>query len=283
MLNLSLKNYSRVTFNVNTLFYGDNLEILKHLIPDESIDLIYLDPPFNSKADYNILFKEKSGEQSSAQIQAFSDFWYWDIQARHAYEYLTGNEVDSSIANLATAIFQLFGKSDMSAYLFMMAVRLIELKRVLKSNGSIFLHCDPTASHYLKLLMDSIFSPGNFLNEIIWQRTTAHSNVGRKSFGRLHDVILFYSKSQNCKWNTQHIPYTDDHIMNSYRNVEKSTGRRYALRDLTASVLHASSGQIYEWRGKRPPSSRVWAYAKDEMEKLDKSGRIKYSSTGNPD
>jgi site-specific DNA-methyltransferase (adenine-specific) len=112
MLNLSLRNYSRVTFNINTLFYGDNLEILKHLIPDESIDLIYLDPPFNSKADYNILFKEDSGDQSTAQIQAFSDFWHWDIQSRRAYEFLTGNEVDNSVANLAMAIFQLFGKSD---------------------------------------------------------------------------------------------------------------------------------------------------------------------------
>src|SRR5207249_186337 len=145
-----VENASYVGFSRNTLYYGDNLPILRKHIPNECIDLIYLDPPFNSKIDYNILFKETTGEQSTAQIQAFSDFWHWDAASRNAYEYLTGNEVDNTIANLAEAFYRLLGKNDMSAYLFMMTTRLLELHRILKTTGSLFLHCDPTASHYLK-------------------------------------------------------------------------------------------------------------------------------------
>lgn len=128
-----------MSFTTNKLFYGNNLEILRRHIPENSVDLIYLDPPFNSKADYNILFREKSGEQSTAQIQAFSDSWQWDSASREAYEYLTGNDVDNKVANLAVALLHLLGKNDMTTYLFMMTQRLLELKRVLKSTGTIFL------------------------------------------------------------------------------------------------------------------------------------------------
>jgi site-specific DNA-methyltransferase (adenine-specific) len=270
-----------LSFNTNKLFYGDNLEILRSRIPPRSVDLIYLDPPFNSKADYNILFNESSGEQSTAQIQAFSDFWHWDYAAYQSYKHLISNAVDHKIAALAEALYRLLGKNDMTAYLFMMAVRLIELHKVLKPTGSLFLHCDPTASHYLKLVLDSIFEPQNFRNEIIWQRSTAHSNP-RKSYGRLHDTLLFYTKSDKFTWNQQYVPYSEEHLASSYRFIEEGTGRRYASRDLTASVLHASSGQKYEWKGKRPPASRVWSYTKEEMERLDKEGRIIYSSKGYP-
>ena len=163
-------------------------------MPNESIDLIYLDPPFNSRANYNILFKETSGEQSTAQIQAFSDFWHWDIESRRAYEYLTLNAPNENLANLIQAMFNFLGKNDMLAYIVMMGIRLLELHRVLKSTGSIFLHCDPTASHYLKILLDAIFDVRNFINEIIFKRQHAHSNTkqGAKHFLHSVKVIPYY-------------------------------------------------------------------------------------------
>jgi adenine specific DNA methylase Mod len=208
--------------NSNTLFYGDNLQILRDHIPKESVDLIYLDPPFNSQADYNVLFKEITGEPSTAQIQAFSDFWQWDIQARHAYDYLTLNAPNENVANLVEALYKFLGKSNMLAYLVMMAVRLIELRRVLKATGSIFLHCDTTASHYLKLLMDSIFGVRNFRNEIIWKRTSAHSGEGKiQRYGTIHDVILFYTKGEKYVFNPQYGPYDIEYIKNFYSNMTK--------------------------------------------------------------
>lgn len=263
----------------NMLYYGDNLDILRRYIKDESVDLVYLDPPFKSQQDYNVLFAERNGSAAEAQIKAFEDTWRWDSSAAAAYEEaVTKGE---SLAKAMEAFRTFLGPSDMLAYLSMMAPRLVELRRTLKMTGSIYLHCDPTASHYLKMLMDAVFGPQFFRNEIIWQRTTAHPNAGR-SYGRLHDSILFYSRSEEYTWNTQYSPHSDSHVLSSYRNVEKDTGRRFALRDLTASVYHASSGQLYEWRGRRPPASRVWAYSRDQMEKLDAEGRIIYSRTGNP-
>ena len=276
MLNLSIRNYSKVTFNTNTLFYGDNLEILRHLIPNESIDLIYLDPPFNSKADYNILFKEATGEQSTAQIQAFSDFWHWDIQARRAYEYLTVNAPNENMANLIQTMFNFLGKNDMLAYLVMMGIRVLELHRVLKSTGSIFLHCDMTASHYLKILMDSIFGVQNFRNELIWKRTSAHSGEGNvQRFGTIHDIILFYTKSDNYTFNRIYIPYDKDYLTQFYRHVDWN-GRRYRLSDLTAAgVRHGESGK--SWQGIDPSKyGRHWAFPVSKLEEFEKMGRIQF-------
>lgn len=204
--------------------------------PNECVDLIYADPPFFSEEGYEILWHD------GYEIRAFEDRW----------------------------------KGGIMNYVDWMESRLMECYRVLKSTGSMYLHCDSHANAHLRLSMDKMFGRGNFRNEIVWQRTTAHPNVG-KSYGRLHDVILFYVKSDQYAWNTQYLPYSDEHVASSYRFVEKGTGRKYALRDLTASVYHASSGQIYEWKGKKPPASRVWAYSRAEMEKLDAQGRIGYS------
>lgn len=179
--------------HANVLYYGDNLDVLRKYVRDETVDLVYLDPPFNSKADYNVLFKEQSGEQSVAQIQAFSDFWHWDTAARHAYEYLTSNQVDDSISRVAEMLYHFLAKTDMSAYLFMMTERLIELQRVLKRRGTLFLHCDPTASHYLRLVLDAVFGPQNFMGEIIWRRAVSH--VTSRRWARVHDTILNYSKN----------------------------------------------------------------------------------------
>src|ERR1039457_450856 len=181
----------------NQLYFGDNLKILREEIPDEHVDLIYLDPPFNSNANYNVLFAEKSGEKSAAQIAAFEDTWEWSAESEAAYSdvVLKGGK----LAELVSSLRSFLGTNNMMAYIVMMAVRLVELRRVLKSTGSIYLHCDPTASHYLKLVMDAIFGIEFFRNEIIWKRTTAHSSA--KRFGPIHDTLFYYAKTDQVIWN----------------------------------------------------------------------------------
>ena len=176
----------------NLLYYGDNLPILRQHFPDECIDLVYLDPPFNSKRAYNVIYRESSGEESAAQIRAFTDFWRWDKAAVEAYqEVLTTAEPKTS--KLIESIVEAIGHNDVSAYLVMMAIRLLELRRVLKATGSVFLHCDPTASHSLKLVMDAIFDKRNFRNEIVWHYRKWPT--GTHQFQRSHDIILFYSRA----------------------------------------------------------------------------------------
>jgi len=189
----------------NTLYYGDNLEILREYIEDNSIDLIYLDPPFNSNQSYNVLFAEKNGTQSPAQIKAFGDTWHWDIKAEETYREIVEN-LPKEIADLIRALRSFLGENDMMAYLVMMAIRLQELHRILKPIGSIYLHCDPTASHYLKLIMDAVFGGKNFRNEIIWhyRRWTAGSNA----YQRMHDVLLFYSKGGGAILNPIYVETT---------------------------------------------------------------------------
>jgi site-specific DNA-methyltransferase (adenine-specific) len=162
----------------NTLFYGDNLPILREYIPDESIDLVYLDPPFNSNRNYNVLFKDESGKYSDAQIEAFEDTWHWSLVAEEIYD---GLVTDSTyeVSKAITALRDLIGTNQIMAYLVMMTARLVELHRALKETGSLYLHADPTASHYLKVVLDAIFGPTNFRSEIIWRRTNAHNKTTR--------------------------------------------------------------------------------------------------------
>lgn len=184
----------------NTLFYGDNLPILRDYIDDESVDLIYLDPPFNSNRSYNVLFKDESGQEVEAQITAFEDTWHWNAHTEEVYYYLV-TLGDPQVSSMIGALRDSIGSNQMMAYLVMMAARLSELRRVLKSTGSLYLHCDPTASHYLKLLMDAIFGPPNFRNEIVWhygQRTAFHKG----HFSRKHDIILFYARSPHHRINS---------------------------------------------------------------------------------
>jgi site-specific DNA-methyltransferase (adenine-specific) len=191
----------------NTLYYGDNLEILRKYIKDESVDLIYLDPPFNSKANYNVLFKDESGE-SKAQIQAFTDFWHWDEESAKTYDYLITNpKVPTKVSNLISAFHSFLGQNQMSAYLVMMAVRLIELHRVLKSSGLLYLHCDPTASHYLKILLDVIFGEENFRNEIVW--CYAGGGIPKKDFPNKHDIIFRYSKDDGYFYQPEYHEYSE--------------------------------------------------------------------------
>ena len=264
----------------NHLYYGDNLSVLRESIADESVDLIYLDPPFNSNASYNVLFKGPKGNESAAQIEAFDDTWHWTDAAEEAFGDVlrSGN---GAAAEMLRAMRSFLGENDMMAYLAMMAVRLLELHRVLKPTGSLYLHCDPTASHYLKILLDAVFGAKNFKNEIVWKRTSAHSDVvqGATHYGRIHDLILFFAKGNEITWNTQYTPYEQDYVERIFRGKDPD-GRRFQTQP-----LHANRGggdTSYEWKGKYPPQGRFWAFSKENMRKMDEEGRIYYSRTGTP-
>ncbi len=258
----------------NKLYYGDNLEVLRRYVKDETVDLIYLDPPFNSRQDYNVLFAEKDGSQSSSQIHAFEDTWEWNTDSVRAYEQIVeqGGRVADALRAFKTFLFN----SDMMAYLAMMAPRLIELRRVLKETGSIYLHCDPTASHYLKILMDAVFGPQFFVNEITWKRTTAHADAkqGRKAFGNVSDILLYYSKSGDYIFNHQHQPYTDEYLK-KYGYVE-ADGRRYRLDNLTGPGGAAKGNPSYEVLG----VTRFWRYSRERMAKLIEEGRVIQTRSG---
>ena len=255
----------------NTLFYGDNLPILHEYIADESIDLIYLDPPFNSKRTYNVLFKDESGLESEAQIAAFDDTWHWNRAAEETYHELVTQAPDH-VSRMIAALREFIGTNQMMAYLVMMTIRLVELHRVLKSTGSLYLHCDPTASHYLKIILDTTFGPANFRNEVIWKRSTAHSDSG--TCGNTHDVILFYTKSSKLIWNKQYQPYDETYVQSHYRRVSED-GRRYRTDNLTAYGL-SGGGYTYEWNG----VTKLWRVPEKKMRELDEQGRIHYTRTG---
>ncbi|MBK6755172.1 MAG: site-specific DNA-methyltransferase [Flavobacteriales bacterium] len=179
-----------------TLYYGDNLHVLRQHIATESVDLIYLDPPFNSKRDYNLLFKSPKGEAADASITAFEDSWHWGIQAEHEFKELL-HQPNTDVAQLMKALRDFLGENDMMAYLTMMANRLLEMHRVLKPTGSLYLHCDPTASHYLKVVLDGVFGKEHYRNEIIWRRykRPKGSQFEARKFGTATDTILYYTKS----------------------------------------------------------------------------------------
>jgi adenine specific DNA methylase Mod len=256
---------------MNKLFYGDNLTILREYIKDESIDLIYLDPPFNSNRNYNILFKDESGNQSAAQISAFEDTWHWDLNTESLYQELTtGHHIPAQVSDMIAALRAFIGTNQMMAYLTNMTIRLVELHRVLKPTGSLYLHCDPTASHYLKIVLDSIFGFENFRNEIIWQRTSARSDSHK--WNHIHDVLFLYSKGKSYCWNQQYVPYDDEYIKKFYRYIEEGSGRRYTSSDLMAAgTRRGDSGKI--WRGIDPNErGNHWKYTVQKLDELDKEG-----------
>ena len=263
----------------NQLHFGDNLDILRNNVPNASVDLIYLDPPFNSNANYNVLFQEKSGQQSAAQITAFEDTWKWDNLSLDVYQQVITNG-PQKLSNLLQAMHSFLGGTDMMAYLTMMAQRMVELHRVLKDTGSIYLHCDPTASHYLKLLMDSVFGATNFRNEITWKRYGAHNDAGQGStrFGRVHDILLFYGKTETVIWQQQFVPLDEDYVKTTYRYIDPETGRRFRTTPLTAPGGAEKGNPVYDWNG----HTRAWRYNKDRMQKLHEEGKIHYSRTGYP-
>jgi site-specific DNA-methyltransferase (adenine-specific) len=243
---------------MNGLYYGDNLAVLRESIASESVDLIYLDPPFNSQATYNILFRSPAGQQSQAQIEAFEDTWHWTTDeggAADAFDQVmrSGN---TTAADMLRALHSFLGENDMMAYLAMMAVRLIELHRVLKSTGAIYLHCDPTASHYLKVIMDGIFGPENFRSEIIWRRNSSHNSTTRQ-FGPVHDTILFYARTDTHRLRTLLMPHLRSYIAGEFRFTD---GRgSYRLNEIMGpGSRQGDSGK--PWRGYDPtPKGRHWA------------------------
>jgi site-specific DNA-methyltransferase (adenine-specific) len=257
----------------NKLYFGDNLHVLREHIAAENVDLVYLDPPFNSNANYNILFKSPEGADSDAQIEAFEDTWHWNDNAEKAFDDVmrSGN---SDAFELLRAMRAFLGDNDMMAYLAMMAVRLIELHRVLKPTGSLYLHCDPTASHYLKLLLDGVFGAVNFRNEIIWQRTSAHSNATRR-LASVHDVILSYGKTSASTWNQVYAAYSDDYVAEHFVHLDPD-GRRFRRSDLVNPAVrpnlrydyHASNGRIYK------PHPNGWKVSLEVMKKLDAENRL---------
>lgn len=260
----------------NTLFYGDNLDILRKDFPDECIDLIYLDPPFNSNRNYNVLFKDEHGAEAEAQITAFEDTWHWNRAAERTLHHLVTHAAPH-VAEMIGALRQFVGANQMMAYLVMMAARLVELHRVLKPTGSLYLHCDPTASHYLKVILDTIFGPAQFRGEIIWKRTSAHNSANRP--GPVHDVILLFSKADRYTWIPQYQPYDKSYVDQFYRHLDPS-GRLYRLSDLTgAGIRHGATGR--PWRGIDPTAKgRHWSVPPAELDALDLAGRIYWPTKG---
>ena len=262
----------------NKLFYGDNLAVLRESIGDETVDLVYLDPPFNSNAGYNVLFKAPAGQKSEAQIEAFEDTWHWTDSAARAYEDVIRSR-HTEAATMLKAMRSSLGENDMMAYLAMMAARLVELHRVLKPTGSLYLHCDPTASHYLKILLDAVFGPTNFRSEIIWKRTFAHGNVTSR-FGDVTDTILYFANGPAIVWNQQFRTLTRDQVDEKFRNQDPD-GRRWQSVTLRnpgyRPNLHfpytASNGITYQ------PHPNGWSCNLARLERYDKENRLHFPNS----
>lgn len=254
---------------MNRLLFGDNLEWLarKDFFPDESVDLVYLDPPFNSNADYNVLFKEESGEASPAQFHAFTDTWNWADAAETYHRFLDASP-SAATSELLEALRTILGNSPMMAYLAMMTPRLVELRRVLKPTASLYLHCDPTASHYLKVILDGLFGSENFRNEIVWRRSHPKGHASTR-FARNHDVILAYAKDRSkATWNPMYLAHDPEKAEKQYRSVDPD-GRRYQL----TSLLNPNQNRpnlTYEFLG----VTKVWRWTKERMQQAHDDGRI---------
>ena len=253
-----------------TLWFGDNLEILREM-KDETVDLIYLDPPFNSKADYNMLFKSPDDQMAESQILAFEDTWHWGPASEVYYDGLLA--ADTSISSVIHGLVAALGKNDMTAYLVMMTIRLAELHRVLKPSGSIYLHCDPTASHYLKVVMDAVFGTENFRNEIVWDRVRGLSSIS-KNFRKAHDIILRYAKTSGYVFANQYMA-KDDKYAKQF-NKKDDVGNYTSAKLLVSGKRNGESGK--PWRGIDPntrgKSGSHWLYKQETLERLDHQGRV---------
>ena len=251
--------------NQNVLFYGDNLPILREHLSDESIDLVYLDPPFNSNRSYNVLFREEGGLESEAQISAFDDTWHWDKSASRTYHEIIQN-APLHVTEMIGALHSFIGENQMMAYLAMMTARLVELHRVLKPSGSLYLHCDPTASHYLKIVLDTIFSPQNYRNEIIWIRSNPKS-LGSINFPTCTDTILRYSKTNKSVFHQPYGEHNPEYIERAYKYSDEKG--RYRL----LPILNPNDDRpnlTYEFLGVK----RVWRWTKERMEKSYEEGLV---------
>jgi len=231
----------------NTLYYGDNLPVMREHIADESVDLVYLDPPWNSARDYNVLFKQARKDENQAQIMAFTDTWQW---SKRRYDEFMDDQRNARLFDLIESLFRILGTSEMMAYLLMMAPRLVELHRVLKPTGSLYLHCDPTASHYLKLLMDVGFGPGCFRNEVVWRRTpfAGSSKARARQLPRSHDIILFYSRAAEWTWSPPTQPYSEKYLRRFKWQDERGYYRKTLLKTYSRQTLERlqADGRLIE-------------------------------------
>ncbi|TRU23796.1 MAG: hypothetical protein EWV80_12320 [Microcystis aeruginosa Ma_QC_B_20070730_S2] len=261
---------------VNKLYYGDNLEVLRKYIKDESIDLCYIDPPFNSKRNYNQIYNNL-GKEDQAQAQAFVDTWTWDNHANEALEEIQSNyqgKFTSQTIDLIDGLTKVLGKGSLLAYLVSMTLRIVEIHRVLKSTGSFYLHCDPTASHYLKIVLDTIFCSqgGDYIAEITWERTSAHSDS--KTFANTTDVIFLYSK-RILMFNQQFKPYSEEYLKKYYKHQDGKG--RFLDRDLTAGGL-SGGGYNYDWKGIK----KLWRCPIETMQKYEEQNKLYYTRNGTP-
>ena len=257
----------------NTLFYGDNLKILREYIAAASVDLVYLDPPFNSNRSYNVLFKDESGKDSQAQIEAFDDTWHWNDETEASYRELV-TDIAGDVGAMIEALRGVIGTNQMMAYLVMMAIRLVELNRVLKPTGSLYLHCDPTASHYLKIVLDTIFGAEHFRNEINWKRKYGRAGPTNR-FGTSCDVILYYTKSHAFAFHPQYRENDPEYLEKMFRYVDEK-GRRYRIDNLASPSPRPNL--TYEYKGYKPPANG-WAISREKMEQWDKDGRLHFPRT----
>lgn len=257
----------------NHLYYGDNLDVLRREIGDGTVDLVYLDPPFNSNANYNILFRSPTGDSADAQIEAFEDTWHWNDRAEDAFDQVARSGHTKAF-DLLNAMRGFLGDNDMMAYLAMMAVRLVELHRVLKPTGSLYLHCDPTASHYLKLLLDGVFGARNYRNEIVWKRTSAHGDAAT-AFGDVTDTIFYYARTDRPTWNRLFVPLDPAHVAAKYTGRD-SDGRRFTTRDLRSPSPRPNL--TYDFKGYRPHANG-WSISRERMEQYDREGLLVFPAS----
>ena len=269
---------------MNRLYYGDCLTVMQEM-PMGSVDLIYLDPPFNSNREYNAIYKDETGRPLPDQVEAFCDQWTLDEERERAIRQMPILMRDAGIEDEVAEFWKLWMNAlrktnpRLLAYLSYMVQRLLPMRSILKPTGSIYLHCDPTASHYIKIMMDGIFGHNNFRNEIIWKRANAHNDP--RGYGRISDTILFYTKGKSHTWNTQHTPYRKEYYDSHFKM--DAGGRYYRTVPLDAPRHGAGSPNLlYDWKGKVPSPSRTWAVVIDKMKEYEANGLIRYTRTGTP-
>ncbi len=267
----------------NTLFYGDNLEILGQYMADESVDLIYLDPPFNSSRNYNVLYKDESGLESEAQILAFEDTWHWSKQTTEP-EFTALKQQGNGLADLLTTLVRVMGRNQMTAYLVMMTSRLVQLHRVLKPTGSLYLHCDPTASRYLGIILDMIFGEGNFRSQIAWLRSKnpKGSQHKLKSYSPDTDILLFYSKTDAAELYAERIkiPLSEEDLVIKYDRIDEK-GRFTDGPIICSLSMGDRPNLVYEYKG-YTPDSFGWRVNREKLIEIDKRGDLGWTSKGNP-
>jgi len=258
----------------NRLYYGDNLAVLREHVATNSVDLIYLDPPFNSNRNYNVIFARHDMKQDAdqAQIEAFGDTWHWTPITEEQYRGAITGALPSGATDALRAFRTLLGENDAMAYLVNMAPRLVELRRVLKKTGSLYLHCDPTMSHYLKVLLDAIFGAELFVNEVVWRRAAASKGHASRRYSVSHDLLLVYAKSERWIFRPVHLEPSEAYTLR-FKHDDKDGRGPYRLAPLDNPAHRPNL--IYEYKG-FPSPARGWRVGRDVMEQLDADGRLAF-------